>query len=158
MIFKVYNVISLYFSIYLFYYIYQKNESKYVQNQTLNENSFMRLVFYLNSLQSVKCFLKDLMSLQKVQGSYFSFCWKCTDYIPTSEGVYSRNALGKITSKISATIGCINKPCSVLSAPFDLNGNSNIWLCYSYWKNIFVNCNNIIFRLWSFFGIRMSAS
>lgn len=65
---------------------------------------------------------------------------------------------GKITSKISATIGCINKPCSVLSAPFDLNGNSNIWLCYSYWKNIFVNCNNIIFRLWSFFGIRMSAS
>ena len=61
-----------------------------------------------------------------------------------AENVYSNNALGKITSKTGATISYINKPCSVLSTPFDLNGNSNIWLCYSYWKNVsvFVNCNS----------------
>ena len=100
--------------------------SRYVQNQTQNEISLMRLVFYLNFLSKhAKCFLKQWMFTQNFQGSHFSFPCKCTNRVTPSEGMYSWKALEKITSKISEDVGNNNEPCSVLSASFHINGNIN---------------------------------
>ena len=50
---------SLNFSITFLFYPHQRNESRHVQNQTQNEISLMRPVFYLNFLcNHAKCFLK----------------------------------------------------------------------------------------------------
>ena len=71
--------------------------------------------------------------------------------------MYSRNALGKNTSKISENIVNINKLRSVLSTPFHIDGNTNgVCLCYCCWKNIsvFANHTNSIFRLWSILGVQ----
>ena len=117
------NYLTQYFSIALHFYPHQKNKSRYVQNQTQNEISFRRSVFYLNFLSKyAKCFLKRRMFTQNVQGSHFFFPWKCTDQVTSSECMYSWNALRKITSKISGNVGNINEPCSVLNASFHLNG------------------------------------
>ena len=151
------NYLTQYFSIALHFYPHQKNKSRYVQNQTQNEISLRRSVFYLNFLSKhAKCFLKRWMFTQNFQGSHFFFPWKCTDQVTSSECMYSWNALGKITSKISGNVGNINELCFVLNDSFHLNGKTNdVGLWYCYWNNIsiFANCNNSIFGLWNIFGM-----
>ena len=94
-------MVSLSFSIILLFYPHQKNERRYVQNQTQNENSLMGPEFYLNFLtKHAKWFLKRWMFTQSFQGSHFSFPCKCIDQVTPNEGMYSWNALGKITSKL----------------------------------------------------------
>ena len=62
----------------------------------------MRPVFYLNFFfNHANCILKRWMFVLKIQGNNFYFLCKG---IATSEYVYSRNDLAKITSKTTGNV------------------------------------------------------